>query len=1461
MKGIRLLLKNAFKSAGKNKSQIIGLSLLVMLVSLVVAVLAATSTRVADAYKNLSITSNIRDIVLDVDLNNEIKKDADPDNKWDDLSYFNLDKDLIDEKLFYQQYIMNQIALKNDLDVSFTEARLISGLKGKNGNIKLKAISKINHNEKNGVDKLVISKGRVFNGSEKEVVIGDSFAKENNIQIGDIVRINSDKYGEDLLVKNTKGNSQEITDLNNSIKNKSAKEILNDAKYENLVWFEVVGIGSSVDFTTPLIDQTTVMPNIKNEVLMYMDPSWMGYKSTEYNFRNKNSQDEFYKRTISTYAVQSAKVVVSSETDREAYFSIKSKNQTNSQVITNLNQEYKKFINVKREVNYFYALNDPLYKFSARVSTFNTIMIGYNTMATALIVVIILIAGFTTILTTKKQVELQSRQIGCLKSLGYKKREVVNNFIAIPLIVSILGSLLGWIISIFIETVIVNVFSNYFNIGFYGFKFNIIAFALSIFAVWIALTALAFIIGYWTIRLPALTLLKGGDDKIINKFSIYIKSLSSKRSFSPRLRAALLTTSLGKLAGVSATMLLSATMISTTVIAPKVMKDNMTATFNGMNYENMVEYTQPIANNPWSFYKTYNPNFDSESQGWGQYNNSSNLLIRDSGSGNDTTGNNSINSEGWAKGWTAYPLLENAQSNKAKDKINWEQVIEELKNGLISPYYYTYDIAEKNVFFWTEFSYLNWKNMSTKLLQNLDRAEIPTGIIGGIAGSTALEQLQGQWPDYRQLINQDLKNLVNKEISENLIQYSTLMLRIYSKYINGLKLSYNSSVLNNDGTLNITNTKKKMNSIFKANKNSVSEYWHSDIKDATEIMQLANSDLTASFLWKNNDNWIDPLDISQNNLKEFNEVQLKNLNTALTLWFGSVLDGRLGTAILQTTYTRSPYFVQEYMKQAIENETNYNITFNLVPYDNSQDEIGTMLNSTFKTLKNKSESAKIYGINQDSNLVSLYDKNNNNIKELLFKKNDQKNTPIIINQSMYKKMNKGVGETIKLDILREMLQNKDNKNINILDDTNGIKYGHNITSSGRNSINFDDEMRTQSTYGYYTNSGLYSDNSDWKASRGGVGSSTIGGINIAAKYANQATEPIDIYTSYKNGEISIANDNILDKEFEIVGIQNGYGQPQGWISNNDANNILEYNQVKELNFKNWFAREYPEGNPLYTFDGFKDEELKGFIKEVIDGTKNYSDFIDKVNNSDENSAWRNMNQLYENLFPIFNYKYSPEKEILDLSKGFSVSHKFADFSSIGLNGNYTMIEEDCEDNENSFYEENNKCMVIDPNNFNEGYGVGTLSTMLPKEQTRQILGQVTDLVNMIMIMFITIAVIVSATIILLTTSLIIYENKQFIATMKTLGYSNPYVVRQILGMYIAPILIMYVIGFIIGWYIFVFIADFLAMNTAWVLPVSFSIWIPFGVFGIIAAIYIATFAIGWSNIQKINPLEALKDKD
>jgi hypothetical protein len=82
-----------------------------------------------------------------------------------------------------------------------------------------------------------------------------------------------------------------------------------------------------------------------------------------------------------------------------------------------------------------------------------------------------------------------------------------------------------------------------------------------------------------------------------------------------------MASSAGKLVGMAGTMmLLSTVLMSATAMAPKIMKDNESMSFAGLNYNNSVEYTTPLWNNPLSFQRTYNPVYDATNaaaDGWG----------------------------------------------------------------------------------------------------------------------------------------------------------------------------------------------------------------------------------------------------------------------------------------------------------------------------------------------------------------------------------------------------------------------------------------------------------------------------------------------------------------------------------------------------------------------------------------------------------------------------------------------------------------------------------------------------------------------------------------------------------------------------------------------------------------------------------------------------------------------------
>jgi len=99
---------------------------------------------------------------------------------------------------------------------------------------------------------------------------------------------------------------------------------------------------------------------------------------------------------------------------------------------------------------------------------------------------------------------------------------------------------------------------------------------------------------------------------------------------------------------------------------------------------------------------------------------------------------------------------------------------------------------------------------------------------------------------------------------------------------------------------------------------------------------------------------------------------------------------------------------------------------------------------------------------------------------------------------------------------------------------------------------------------------------------------------------------------------------------------------------------------------------------------------------------------------------------------------------------------------------------------------------IDANNPNKAYSVygdGTAVNILPLYIHKQLLEQITQLVDTILLFFIIFSLVISFFIILLTSNLVIYENRKIIATMKTLGYSNAKITNIVIGMYLPTIVV------------------------------------------------------------------------
>lgn len=317
-------------------------------------------------------------------------------------------------------------------------------------------------------------------------------------------------------------------------------------------------------------------------------------------------------------------------------------------------------------------------------------------------------------------------------------------------------------------------------------------------------------------------------------------------------------------------------------------------------------------------------------------------------------------------------------------------------------------------------------------------------------------------------------------------------------------------------------------------------------------------------------------------------------------------------------------------------------------------------------------------------------------------------------------------------------------------------------------------------------------------------------------------EVSEMYKKVTSGAVYIKMDQEPPVKMKVIGIQEGYGDPRMFVAKNAVDVILGYIE-KGKTWEN--SKNYKKIEKIFaTVTGFEDETYKtddNFRKQF--GTMTYSEAV-------------------KAMFPTFNTKFSINKDITDIVNSISVTQLYGDFTQISLNG-----------------KTEKKGTVFIQSAI--GLGQGAVNFAMPIATHQSIFDEIKGIADAIFWAFMAVSLLISFVTILITSNIIITENKRLIATMKVIGYGDLKINGLTLGMYLPVILLAFGIGFPIAWWIMKSLVDYLAINSTWIMPFYFSAGLIFLVLAIILIIYGITFLIGWFALKRVNPIQALKVND
>ena len=192
------------------------------------------------------------------------------------------------------------------------------------------------------------------------------------------------------------------------------------------------------------------------------------------------------------------------------------------------------------------------------------------------------------VIITKKRIDDERLQIGVLKSLGYHRFSIAASYLVYPVIGSIIGGILGYMIGIIAHYPIANVLLSYYTVPLENYKFDLSYLATSILTPMISLSVLSYLIAIFMLRKKPLALLKEGSNLKINFFSRTVNRILSILPFQSRFKYSLAFRSLGKLLIVTITSFCTGLLIVLVLIGSNLFNHMIEESFAGIEYKYLV---------------------------------------------------------------------------------------------------------------------------------------------------------------------------------------------------------------------------------------------------------------------------------------------------------------------------------------------------------------------------------------------------------------------------------------------------------------------------------------------------------------------------------------------------------------------------------------------------------------------------------------------------------------------------------------------------------------------------------------------------------------------------------------------------------------------------------------------------------------------------------------------------------
>lgn len=221
----------------------------------------------------------------------------------------------------------------------------------------------------------------------------------------------------------------------------------------------------------------------------------------------------------------------------------------------------------------------------ARIGSLQLEFAGDRLFAKYFLYLLLTISVFIIVIITKKRIDDEKIQIGVLKSLGYNRFSIATSYLVYPVIGSIIGGFLGYLLGLFLHYPLCKMYLSYFLVPLSNFKFDISYLIECILIPLIFLSLLCYLVALFMLRKKPLYLLKEGSNLKVNFFSKIANKITSTFSFKYKFKYSFAFRSISKLLIIMITSFGAGMLIVLTLIGSNLMSSLVDSTFKGIDYK------------------------------------------------------------------------------------------------------------------------------------------------------------------------------------------------------------------------------------------------------------------------------------------------------------------------------------------------------------------------------------------------------------------------------------------------------------------------------------------------------------------------------------------------------------------------------------------------------------------------------------------------------------------------------------------------------------------------------------------------------------------------------------------------------------------------------------------------------------------------------------------------------------